>query len=103
MNKQIISKKIGFIGTGKMASALIASIVKSKLVEPKDIIACDKKEEALIGIKSSYSINIHCDNKEIVKLSDIIFLCVKPQDMDNVLREIKDASKNFVFVSIAAG
>src|SRR3989338_7333109 len=98
-----MNKKIGFIGTGKMAQALIASILNSKITIAKNIIGCDKHEETLAKVKDTHKINIHCDNKEIVKISDLIFLCVKPQDMVHVLAEIKPVSKNKLFVSIAAG
>ena len=92
---------ISFIGTGKMAAALISSIYKNKLA--KSITASDKQNENLIKIKSKYKIKTTNDNIEAVRNSNIIFLCVKPQDIDDVLNEIKREIKNQLIVSIAAG
>ncbi len=94
-------KSISFIGTGKMATALISCIHKSKLAI--SVIASDRKDENLRNIKSKFKIKITTDNKEAVRNSDIVFICVKPQDMDIVLNEIKAIVKNQLIVSIAAG
>lgn len=94
-------KTISFIGTGKMAAALISCIHKNKLA--KGIIASDYKEESLKNIKSKFNIKVTTDNKEAARNSDIVFICVKPQDIDIVLNEIKSEVKNQLIVSIAAG
>ena len=95
-------KTISFIGTGKMATALISCIYKNKLA--KEIIASDRKEENIAIIKSKFkNIKTTKDNKESVRNSDIVFICVKPQDIDVVLKEIKGEIKNQLVVSIAAG
>jgi len=97
-----MGKTISFIGTGKMAAALISSIYKKKL--SKYVIASDRKEENLAKIKSKFkNIKTTTDNKEAVRNSDIVFICVKPQDIDIVLNEIKGEIKNQLIVSIAAG
>ena len=96
-----MQKSISFIGAGKMATALISCIYSKNLA--KSIIASDKHEETLKKIKKQFNIKTTTDNKEAVKSSDIVFICVKPQDVDKVLYEIKDAAKNQLIVSIAAG
>lgn len=94
--------KISFIGTGKMATALISYIYKSGLAE--SIIATNKDENALKKIKSRFKeIETTTSNAEAAKNSGILFICVKPQDMDIVLHEIKNEIKNQLIVSIAAG
>ena len=96
-----MSQTISFIGTGKMASALISSIYNSRL--DYEIIASDHKEENLNKIKSKFNIKTTTNNKEAVKNSEIVFICVKPQVINEVLNEIKDEIKNQLIVSIAAG
>ena len=97
-----MTKPISFIGTGKMAAALISCIYKNNLA--KSIIASDHGEDNLRKIKSKFSkIRTTDDNKEAVKNSDIVFICVKPQDIGIVLNEIKDEIKSQLIVSIAAG
>ena len=84
-----------------MAAALISCICNKKIA--KSIIASDKNEKNLENIKKQFKIKTTADNKEAVKGSEIVFICVKPQDIDEVLEEIKDAVKNRLIVSIAAG
>src|SRR3989338_9236527 len=96
-----MKQRIAFIGAGKMAAALISCIYNKKLA--KSIIASDKSNENLNRIKKYLKIVTTTDNREAIKNSDIVFVCVKPQDMDNVLNEIRNAAGDYLVVSIAAG
>ena len=94
-----MGKKIGFIGAGNMATAIIKGISgKGYYISAFDL---DKsKLDALVefGVKSAQSAN------EIAQDSDYVFLAVKPQNFETVLDQIKDSvNKNAVVVSIAAG
>ena len=93
--------KIGFIGAGKMAEALIKSILKSKISD--NIIASDINENRLKYIEKEIKIKVTKDNKEVVENSDIVFLAVKPQNIKEVLNEIEGIIKKQLIVSIAAG
>ncbi len=93
--------KLGFIGTGKMSSALISSIYK---IKPYKITASNRTKEKLIQLKKKFpGIKIAKSNIEAVKNSDIVFICVKPHDIGTVLEEIKNDAENKLIVSIAAG
>lgn len=94
--------KLGFIGTGKMATALIKSILSSKLISSQNIFCSDVKKESLDTAHTQLNINL-ADNLGICYNADIIFLCVKPQDMVELLKEISKETKNKLVVSIAAG
>ncbi|MCH8004035.1 MAG: pyrroline-5-carboxylate reductase [Nanoarchaeota archaeon] len=91
--------KIGFIGTGNMATALIRAIKTDKKYV---IIASNKSNSKINKAKKELKIKT-TNNKDLVKKSNIIFLCVKPKDMSEVLREIKSSVRNKIIVSIAAG
>lgn len=96
-------KKISFIGAGNMASAIASGIISSKLILPTDIILFDKNELQYSKFDSNC---IHADSiAKAVELSDYIFLSVKPQNIKDVLSEIKLSSplNNKVFISICAG
>src|SRR3989344_4178789 len=102
IQKSLINMKtISFIGTGKMATALISSIYKNKL--NYEITASDHDEVNLRKLKSKFNVKTTTDNKEAIKNADIVFICVKPQNINEVLDEIKDGIKNQLIVSIAAG
>lgn len=91
--------RIGFIGAGNMAEALISAIVKNKMA--KSIIASDISEKRLQYLKKKFGIKTTSDNKKVVEGSDIIILAVKPQVIDKVMEDIKETDK--LIVSIAAG
>jgi pyrroline-5-carboxylate reductase len=96
--------KIGFIGSGNMASALMKGILDKGITDNLGIISSDKDPVRLKDVKQKLEINTTHDNKIIIQNSDIIFIAVKPQDIDQVLAEIKDEiSKQKIIVSIAAG
>jgi pyrroline-5-carboxylate reductase len=97
------SKKIGFIGTGKMGEALIRGILASSLFSPDKIYASDADFTKLESLSSEYKINICKDNCDSVLNSDILVIAVKPQIVPKVLEEIKNSIKNQLIISIAAG
>ncbi|WP_022748696.1 pyrroline-5-carboxylate reductase [Lachnobacterium bovis] len=98
------NKIIGFIGCGNMGSAMISGILESKLVESKNIFAAVKSKESALDKENKLGIKVCCNNAEVAKKSDILFLAVKPQFMDEILEEIKnEVSNDTVIISIAAG
>lgn len=90
--------KIGFIGTGNMATALIRSMKNNN-----KIISGDKNEEKLQKAGKELGIKTTKDNNDVAKSSEIIFLCAKPDNIKEILQEIKPNTENKIIVSIAAG
>lgn len=94
--------KIGFIGGGNMASAIVLGVISSGLCAKNEVYVCDKNEDALK--KYDKEINVSNDNASAL-LADVVVLAVKPNIIPFVLEEIKKekSAKNKVFISIAAG
>lgn len=92
-------EKIGIIGVGKMGSALARAFMGSGdfriLVYDKDELA---REKAL-----GFGMEVCRSNSELVEVSDLIVLAVKPGDMGSVLEEIKELVGEKLIISIAAG
>ena len=96
--------KIGFIGCGNMAKAMLKGIVSSKLIKKEEIIAADISMSMLEKVKEEMGINITNSNIEVAKGSQIIVLAVKPQYYSSVIKEIRDViNENTIVVSIAPG
>jgi pyrroline-5-carboxylate reductase len=94
--------KVGIIGCGNMGKILVDTLCS--LVNKKNIFCFDVDAEKLEEIKKSYKVNICSSNKEVVLNSDIIIFAVKPQQMNEVVKEIKEyVDETKVIVSIAAG
>ncbi len=110
---QEIRKKIGFIGCGNMAKAMIGGMLKSGLVKAENIIASAKTQQSLEEAKrefenldvinQNHTIQTTLDNGEVVQKSDIIFVAVKPHLYDVVIQAVTGEAKGKIFVSIAPG
>ncbi len=96
--------KIGFIGGGKMACAILKGIINSSVFENKNIFVSAKSENTINNIKNTFNVNTTLDNKNIVQDSDIVVLAVKPFILKDILNEIKPyTNKKQLIISIAAG
>lgn len=95
---------IGFIGGGKMASAIMQGIIKSGYFKKENIYVSDKNETALEHLKNEFGVNTITDNKIVAQKADVILFAVKPFVLRDVLNEIKPyIKKNQLILSIAAG
>ncbi len=97
--------KLGFIGCGNMASAIISGAVKSGTVKGKDIYAYNPTKSKVTALAEKYGINTCASSSEIADICDYIVLAVKPNVLAGVLSEItcNIAGKGKVLISIAAG
>jgi pyrroline-5-carboxylate reductase len=97
--------KVGFIGGGAMASALMGGLVKAGATTASQITVAEphvplREKHAANGFRAT-----SC-NREVVQKADMVWLAVKPDTIAVVLREVSDlvcAQERKVFVSIAAG
>ena len=97
-------KRIGFIGAGNMAGALVKGLLRTGKWSPGDIVASDAADGQLRRLKKLYKIETTRDNRALVRGTKTIVLAVKPQIMAQVLDEIRlESSPKKLFVSIAAG
>ena len=64
--------KLGFIGCGNMANAMIGGIIKNGLYKPEEIIVSDAVETSLIKAAQDLKVNTTSDNKEVVEKADIV-------------------------------
>ncbi|HPX57006.1 MAG TPA: pyrroline-5-carboxylate reductase [Syntrophales bacterium] len=98
------AKKMAMIGVGKMGGALLEGILSRKWIAPEAITVCDKMAGRLEELKAAYGTGIAADNRAALSGADIVILGVKPQNMREVLEEIRDAlDEKQLVVSIAAG
>lgn len=96
--------KIGFIGLGNMADAIIGGMLKEGIVKAGDIIGSAKTEATLKKMAEKYDIGVTNDNAEVASKADVLILAVKPQFFEEVIRNIKNVTKEeTLIISIAAG
>ncbi|MET0591521.1 MAG: pyrroline-5-carboxylate reductase, partial [Polyangiaceae bacterium] len=98
------NKKIGFVGAGNMAGALIKGLLHSGTMDASQIQASDVREERLAELAAKHGITTTKDNAKLAAWADIIVLAVKPQVIDKVMVPVARAIRSqALVVSIAAG
>jgi pyrroline-5-carboxylate reductase len=97
-------KKVGFVGGGNMATALIRGLLQSKTVLPEQILASDVKPERLEELHAQFGIGTTEDNEALAKFADVVVIAVKPQIVDRILEPVgKGLAEGDLVISIAAG
>lgn len=99
----MIAKKMGFIGAGNMAEAMVKGLLEKKVVEPSRLTLSDPSDERREHFRNQ-GLNTTTDNAALVREADIIVLAVKPQVMASVLEPLRrDFRAGQLVISIAAG
>ena len=95
--------KLGFIGTGNMAGAIMGGIIKNGVLKPEEIIGSDILEAGREKVHSLYGICVTDDNREAAK-AEIVVLSVKPQYYEQTIAQIRDEiTEEQVIVTLAPG
>jgi pyrroline-5-carboxylate reductase len=95
--------RVGFLGAGRMATALARGWLRAGLIRPDDCRASDPLPQARQDFTAETGCPAVADNREVVAGSDLLVLAVKPQSMTGLLSEVRPVLKTPLVVSIAAG
>jgi len=95
---------IGVVGCGKMGSALTMGAIQAGVFAPAEVRAYDPSPQAIASLAPE--ITVVASLQELIAQVEVILLCVKPQDVIEVLKEVKEKnehSEKLLILSIAAG
>lgn len=96
--------RIGFIGAGNMAEALMKGIISAGLATKEEVTAGEVIKERRDSIARSLNVKVTSDNVEVARSAHILVMAVKPQHMATVLEELKPyLNSDHLIISIAAG
>jgi len=103
-----IEKKIGVLGAGNMGEAFVGALVRSKVSEPAMIAVGDVRKERLDFMHATYGVSPFTDNFKLFNDCAVVILAVKPQQTEEVLKQIAGHSgyeigARKLFISIVAG
>ena len=94
----------GFIGAGKMATALVRGMLRAGAASVETICASDPVEEARSALMRETGVTVTDSNARVAQTSDVLILAVKPQSMAHVLEHLRRVvTAEHLIVSIAAG
>ena len=98
------SKKMVFLGAGNMAEALVRGVLKACLCSAPDVMVTDVREDRLVFFRDTLKVGGTQDNRKAVVGADVVVLAVKPQSLDELLKEVRGhVPAGALVVSIAAG
>jgi pyrroline-5-carboxylate reductase len=96
--------KIGFLGAGKMATALAKGFVRAGLLSAQQVMASDPSATALSSFGEQVGAKTTGFNPDVLKFADVLILAVKPDQILSLLKEIQSGlTDKHVLISIAAG
>lgn len=101
---RMTDRRIGFLGGGNMAEALIRGLLHSGMVASTQVRASDVKSERLAELGATHGIETTTDNEALARWANVVVIAVKPQIVDRVLGAVASGlSSDALVVSIAAG
>jgi len=102
--KSMVSQKVGFIGAGNMAEAIVRGLISGNVIPPDHIYVSDPSVDRQHLLAQQFGVQATDDNRRVIEFSDIILLAVKPQVMGAALAPVADAFRPAqLVISIAAG
>ncbi|PLR90380.1 pyrroline-5-carboxylate reductase [Bacillus halotolerans] len=97
-------KKIGFVGAGSMAEAMINGFLQSGITKPENIYITNRSnEERLNELKKMYGVRPCRDKSEFFTQTDIVVLAFKPKDAAESIDSIRTYMKDQLVISVLAG
>jgi len=98
---------LAFIGCGVMAESIIAGLLRQSIVAPDQIATSHPRKERRDELENKYKIQVFGDNARAAtafsKIDTTVILCVKPQRLSSVLKELPPTSPAQLVISIVAG
>jgi pyrroline-5-carboxylate reductase len=96
--------RIGLIGSGSMAAAMVDGWVRANPDVAGQMYLTDRGSGRASALATRVGANVCASNRELVSSVDVIVLCVKPIDIEDVLRQVSDqVSPQHIVASVAAG
>jgi len=96
--------KVGIIGAGNLATAIIKGLIEKKAISPQHIFVSNRTPGKLQKLSEQFQVQIEQTNEAVVEKSDIVILAMKPQDLISAVEPISSLFHDQqMIVSLAAG
>ena len=103
MGFDLSGKRVAVLGAGKMGGILLKALLEKGLLSPKLTFATVQHEERARALAEKLGVSVGTDNLAAVRDADIVFVCVKPQVVQEVMEQIRpNISRKQLIISVAA-
>lgn len=97
-------KRVGFIGAGHICEILVHNLIARGGYRPEDLSVYDTDISRTMKMKELFAVETERNNDSVVTACDFVFICVRPDAVPLVLREVSEKSiKGKIFISVTAG
>jgi pyrroline-5-carboxylate reductase len=103
MATTLANKKVAVLGAGKLGGIILKALLREGLLSKESTRATVRHSDRALRLAENLGIEVGTDNAKAVQGADIIFICVKPQTVQEVLEEIRPhISPGQLVISVAA-
>jgi pyrroline-5-carboxylate reductase len=103
MSKSLAVKRLAVLGAGKMGGILLRAFLNKKLISSSRVVATVRHGERAAALGKELGISVSTDDRAAARGADVILLAVKPQQVAEVLKEIREeVTPRTLVVSVAA-
>src|SRR5437016_1549378 len=103
MGSDFAGKRVAVLGAGKIGGILLKALLEKGFLTPQATVATVQHEERARALEKKLNVPVSTDNLAAVRNADIIFVCVKPQVVQEVMEQVRPAANsNQLFISVAA-
>ncbi len=103
MALDLSKKRVAVLGAGKMGGILLKALLEKRQISPQTTVATVQHEERARALTGQLGVQVGTDNAAAVRGADIVFVCVKPQVVADVIQQIRpNVSKSQLIISVAA-
>lgn len=95
---------LAFLGGGNMGEAMLKGLLNARFAEPQQLLVADINRQRVEYLERTYGVRGAVNNREAVAEADVIILAVKPQNLPELLQDIREElDETKLVISIAAG
>src|SRR5437016_14590336 len=103
MGSDFAGKRVAVLGAGKIGGILLKALLEKGFLTPQATVATVQHEERARALEKKLNVPVSTDNAAAVRGADIIFVCVKPQVVQEVMEQIRpNISNKQLIISVAA-
>lgn len=103
MASDLSGKRIAVLGAGKLGGILLNGLLHKGLLSREGTVATVQHEERAKELSKKFGVPVGTDNLAAVKGADVVFVCVKPQVVEDLMRQIRpNVHKDQLIISVAA-
>jgi pyrroline-5-carboxylate reductase len=98
-----VSIRLGIIGGGVMAEAILSRLLKKNIYSPETVLVSEPQSQRRNFWVNTYGVQVSEDNREAARATEVLILAIKPQILEQVVNSLLGIPEKPLIISILAG